>query len=114
MGRPEDDVSLWNGVYIEIARHAKDTTKMSELRASTVAIMGAIEAWNRRTAPPAAPPEPHPCRGYPTWEKPEYAIHCEGCSHPNARPQGGGAQTEGGDPVGVGRAPFGSPARATR
>jgi hypothetical protein len=37
-------------------------------------------------APLPGEPAATPCPGYPTWEKPEYAIHCAGCSHPNAKP----------------------------
>jgi hypothetical protein len=52
-----DDRRLWDEVYTEVAQHAKGTTKMSALRASTEAILYAMErAIDHRT--PTAPPEP--------------------------------------------------------
>jgi hypothetical protein len=52
MSELRENTPLWNTVFTEVARHASQATKMSEIKASTKAI---FDAFNR------AAREPKPC-----------------------------------------------------
>jgi len=83
VGKLRDDEKLRADVYVEVARNAKASTRMSALRSTVDRILDAVDRHlSSRTAPPAVPLQEFVLEcvgGRHRSDCEKYTLHCSMC-----------------------------------